>query len=36
MAISIDRIREAAGVIDPAFKDTPQFLAESLSDRLGD
>ena len=35
MAISIDRIREAAEVIDPAFKDTPQFLAESLSDRLG-
>ena len=35
MAISIDRIREAAEVIDPAFKDSPQFLAESLSQRLG-
>jgi len=35
MAISIDRIREAATVIDPAFKDTPQFVAESLSQRLG-
>jgi threonine dehydratase len=35
MAISIDRIREAATVIDPAFKDTPQFVAEALSERLG-
>jgi threonine dehydratase len=35
VAISIDRIREAAEVIDPAFKDTPQFLAEPLSQRLG-
>jgi len=35
MTISIDRIREAAEVIDPVFKDTPQFLAESLSERLG-
>jgi threonine dehydratase len=35
MAISIERIREAAAVIDPAFKDTPQFLAETLSQRLG-
>jgi threonine dehydratase len=35
MAISIERIREAAEVIDPAFKDSPQFLAESLSERLG-
>ena len=35
MAISIDRIREASEVIDPAFKDSPQFLAESLSERLG-
>ena len=35
MAISIDRIREAAEVIDPAFKDSPQFLVESLSERLG-
>jgi threonine dehydratase len=35
MAISLDRIREAAEVIDPIFRDTPQFLAESLSQRLG-
>jgi len=35
MAISIDRIRQAAGIIDPAFKDTPQFVAESLGERLG-
>jgi len=31
MAISIDRIRDAAEVIDPAFRATPQFLAETLS-----
>jgi len=35
MAISIDRIREAAEVIDPAFRDSPQFLAETLSEKLG-
>jgi threonine dehydratase len=35
MAISIDRIRDAAVVIDPAFRETPQFLAETLSERLG-
>jgi len=35
MAISIDRIREAAEIIDPAFKDTPQFVAESLGERYG-
>jgi threonine dehydratase len=33
--ISIDRIREAAEVIDPVFKDTPQFVCEPLSERLG-
>jgi threonine dehydratase len=33
--ISIDRIREAAEVIDPVFLDTPQFVCEPLSDRLG-
>jgi threonine dehydratase len=32
---SLERIREAAGVIDPVFRDTPQFAAESLSERLG-
>ena len=35
MAISIERIREAAQVIDPVFKDTPQFLADTISERLG-
>ncbi|HEV2034920.1 MAG TPA: pyridoxal-phosphate dependent enzyme [Candidatus Dormibacteraeota bacterium] len=34
-SISIDRIREAAEVIDSAFKDTPQFACEPLSERLG-
>jgi threonine dehydratase len=33
--ISLERIREAAEVIDPIFRDTPQFVAESLSERLG-
>jgi threonine dehydratase len=33
--ISLDRIAEAAEVIDPVFLDTPQFLCEPLSDRLG-
>ncbi len=34
-AISIDRIREAAQTIDPVFRDSPQYLSEPLSDRLG-
>jgi threonine dehydratase len=34
-SISLDRIAEAAEVIDPVFLDTPQFLCEPLSDRLG-
>jgi threonine dehydratase len=34
-SISIDHIREAAEVIDPVFRDTPQFVCEPLSDRLG-
>jgi threonine dehydratase len=33
--ISIDRIREAAQTIDPVFRDSPQYLCEPLSDRLG-
>ena len=33
--ISIDRIREAADAIDPVFKDSPQYVCEPLSDRLG-
>src|SRR4029077_17062419 len=31
---SVDRIAEAAGVIDPVFLDTPQFVCDPLSDRL--
>jgi threonine dehydratase len=31
----LEHIEEAAQVIDPLFTNTPQFLAESLSDRLG-
>ena len=34
-SISIDRIREAASVIDPVFLHAPQFACEPLSDRLG-
>jgi threonine dehydratase len=34
-SISIDRIREAANAIDPAFRDSPQYVCEPLSDRFG-
>ena len=34
-SISIDRIREAHEVIDPVFVDSPQFVCEPLSGRLG-
>jgi len=34
-SISLDRIREAARVIDPVFLHTPQYECEPLSDRLG-
>jgi threonine dehydratase len=34
-SISVDRIEEAAGVIDPVFRDTPQFVCEPLGNRLG-
>jgi len=34
-SISIERIREAAGVVDPAFLNTPQFDCEPITDRLG-
>jgi threonine dehydratase len=33
--LSLDRIREAAAVIDPVFLDSPQFVAESLGRELG-
>ncbi len=34
-SISIDRIREAANVIDPVFLHTPQFVCDPLTERLG-
>ncbi len=34
-AISLERIEEAADLIDPVFRDTPQFVCEPLSERLG-
>ncbi|HEX2091230.1 MAG TPA: pyridoxal-phosphate dependent enzyme [Longimicrobiaceae bacterium] len=33
--LSLERIEEAAREIDPVFLDTPQFLAEPLTERLG-
>jgi threonine dehydratase len=33
--ISLARIAGASEIIDPVFLDTPQFLAESLSELLG-
>src|SRR6516164_1106075 len=33
--ISPERIAHAAAVIDPVFLNSPQFLAESLGNRLG-
>lgn len=33
--LSLERIQEAARVIDPVFINTPQFLAEALTERLG-
>jgi threonine dehydratase len=33
-SISVDRIREAAAVIDPVFLNSPQYVCEPLSDRL--
>jgi threonine dehydratase len=34
-SVSVERIREAAGVIDPVFLNTPQFVCEPLSQLLG-
>ena len=34
-AISIERLRDAANVVDPAFMNSPQFDCEPLSARLG-
>ena len=33
--LKLQNIREAAGLIDPVFLNTPQFAAESLSQLLG-
>ncbi len=33
--LSIDRVVEAASIIDPVFLDTPQFISDSLSKLLG-
>ncbi|MPZ89494.1 MAG: pyridoxal-phosphate dependent enzyme [Nitriliruptorales bacterium] len=33
--LSLERIREAAEVVDPVFLRTPQFVSDELSDRLG-
>src|SRR5439155_21411303 len=34
-SISSHRIQEAAEVIDPVFRDSPQYVCEPLSDRCG-
>jgi len=34
-SISIDRIREASETIDPVFRDSPQYVCEPLTDRIG-
>jgi threonine dehydratase len=34
-SISIERIREAADLIDPVFLNSPQFICEPLSEQLG-
>jgi threonine dehydratase len=34
-SISVARIEEAAGLVDIVFRDTPQFVSEPLSERLG-
>jgi len=33
--LSLDRIAEAARIIDPVFRNTPQFVSEALSAKLG-
>src|SRR5260370_21812279 len=34
-SISVARIQDEASVIDPVFRDTPQFVCEPMSDQLG-
>ena len=31
----LDAIRAAAGAIDPVFRNSPQFVADALGERLG-
>ncbi|HUZ87774.1 MAG TPA: pyridoxal-phosphate dependent enzyme [Candidatus Baltobacterales bacterium] len=33
-AISVENINQAAGLIDPVFRDSPQFVCEPISERL--
>jgi threonine dehydratase len=33
--LSLDRIAEAARIVDPVFRATPQFVSEALSEELG-
>jgi threonine dehydratase len=35
MDLSVEHIKEAAQVIDPVFRDSPQFVDDQLSARLG-
>lgn len=35
MSISVDAIAEAARVVDPVFRDSPQFVSDPLSEALG-
>src|SRR6266542_719068 len=35
MDLSVERIEEAARVIDPVFRDSPQFVHDQLSEALG-
>jgi len=33
--LSVERIEQAAGIIDPVFLNSPQFRAETLEQQLG-
>ena len=35
MRLDIERIEAAVGIIDPVFKNSPQYVCESLSRELG-
>src|SRR5260370_32071349 len=34
-SLSVEKIAEAYGLIEPAFRDSPQYLSEPISERLG-